>query len=196
MSDINTYYPHTGRFLDENSESRNVVELVTGAFKGITSDHANIHNQEGYGISVINESLANNGTILVEFTTPDERYVHLKQYIPYTNQSSGKFEIIEAPTLTTGSTALTAYNRSRVGTPPTCGCVLKSDPTGISGGTLLETILIGQGGVGSGARGGQTTIDIEYVLKQETTYLFRLTNDSGSTAKASMWLFWYEEATG
>lgn len=104
------------------------------------------------------------------------------------------FTAVEAPTLTTGNTAFTPVNLSRVGTPPASTSILKTNPTSISGGTTLRSYYV-SGGTGGTARGGSDDKDIEIVLKPSTTYLFRLQNVSGQNRAMSLWLFWYEEET-
>ena len=70
---------------------------------------------------------------------------------------------------------------------------ITTDPTNISGGTVLETIDFGGGGNGANAPSGSRSLDIEFVLKQNTTYLFRVTNNSGATENITLFVFWYEE---
>lgn len=169
-------------------------DTVTDSIQVITTDHANIHKGLGFSISQLNDAVANNGTILFEVIVPAGAYVHFKQFNCWTNGSKAKFEVIEAPTLTTGATVITPINRRRVGTPSISLLTVKSDPTVISGGTTLESIYFGSGGGAS--KGGDRSLDIELVLKPDTTNLIRITNLDGNAKDFSTFLFWYEESAG
>lgn len=170
-------------------------EAITGGLPVINTDHEAIHLGWGYSASHYAEAVADDAAILLEFTTPaaSASYVHLKAYRPWCEGGLAKFEIIEAPTLTTGSTAITPRNRRRTGTAPTSGVTVKSDPTSISAGTTIEgPTAFGGGGAGGGA-GGNYVNDQELLLKPATTYLFRITNLAGAAKALGLWLFWYEE---
>lgn len=167
------------------------LDLVTGAQRVITSDHSAIHNGEGFNAWVYAEGVADNGYVQMEFKTAAANYVHMKLMTGLA-EGLALFEAVEAPTLTTGSTTFTPINLNRVGTPPSSTSTLKTNPTGISGGTVLRAYLLG-GGSGGNAPGGSDDKDIELVLKPATTYLFRVQNLAGSAKALSLWLFWYEE---
>ena len=168
------------------------IDSVTGAQRVILSDHSNIHRGEGYNAWVFAEGVADDGYAQIEFRTPAAGYVHMKLVQAWAEGGLALFEAIEAPTLTTGVTAFTPQNLRRVGTPPASTSVLKTDPTVVSGGTVIRAYLLGGGGVGGG-NGGQTGLDTELVLKPGTTYLFRVQNLAGAAKALSLWLFWYEE---
>lgn len=169
------------------------LERVTGANRTITSDHSSIHAGEGFNASIHTEAVADDGYAQMEFRTSSNAgsYVHMK-LMSAMSEGLSLFTAVEAPTLTAGVTSVTPQNLRRTGTPPTSVSILRSNPTSISGGTILRSYFIGAGGVGSGA-GGTNDKDIEMVLKPATTYLFRVQNIAGSAKALSLWLFWYEE---
>lgn len=174
------------------------IESFTTGVPVINTDHEAIHLGFGYSASVYAEAIADDGLRLLELVTPaaSSGYVHLKAYKPWSEGGVAKFEIVEAPTLTTGSTALVPLNRKRTGTPGTSAVVLKTDPTSISAGTVIEgPTAFGGGGAGAGV-GGNFSNDQEIVLKPSTTYLFRLTNLAGAAKAMGLWIFWYEEPLG
>jgi len=163
-------------------------ERVTGATRVIMSDHANIHDGEGYNASVYAEGVADNAYVQIEFKTPEAPYIHMKS-ITVNSEGLGLFEVLEAPTLTTGNTAIVTRNLRRVAPVTVSGAVLKSDPTSISAGTLIRSYFTGAGK----DTGGPTNLDTEIVLERNTTYLFRVQNLGGSAKALSLYLFWYEE---
>lgn len=163
-------------------------ERVTGAQCVITSDHANIHEGEGFNAWVYAEGAVDDAYVQLEFKTPlTGRYIHMKSMVAM-SEGLGSFEVIESPTLTTGSTAFvpTQLNRNN-STASTV--IIKSNPTTISGGTVLRAYLIGAGK----ENGGPANNDTEIVLKPDTTYLFRVRNLAGAAKALSLYLFWYEE---
>lgn len=70
---------------------------------------------------------------------------------------------------------------------------------------LIEEIRLGGGGdkeEASGPPGGITsvggnfTLDIEWVFRQNAKYLFQVVNESEPDADIGVWLYWYEEEDG
>jgi len=162
-------------------------ERVTGAMRVIASDHANIHNGEGYNAWSYAEGVADNGYTQLEFKTGSSRYVHLKSVMAFA-EGLGLLEVLKAPTLTTGSTAFVPQNLND-NDSSVSESVLKSNSTSVSGGTLKRSYLIGAGK----ENGGPTNLDTELVLARDTTYLIRVQNLGGAAKALSLWLFWYEE---
>lgn len=172
------------------------LEEVTAGNRTISTDHSSIHSGEGFNASIYGEAVADDGFVQMEFRTSSSAnsYVHMK-LMSAMSEGLSLFTAVEAPTLTTGATAVTPQNLRRVDTPPTSVSVLKSNPTSISGGTIIRAYYIGAGGTGTGA-GGMNDKDIELVLKPDTVYLFRVQNIAGAAKALSLWLFWYEEPNG
>lgn len=172
-----------------------LIERVTGAHPVITTDHAAIH--DGIAFSAVKKfaSLAAGASAYLEFIVPAGAYVHFK---PVSIQADGPkvtLQIIEAPTLTTGTTAITPVNRRRVGTPTASLVTIHSDPSGISAGTIVDQDYIG-GGTGAGGStvsGGMATNENEWPLKPATTYLCKVTNDGSAAVNVNVKVFWYEE---
>lgn len=169
-----------------------VLEKDTGAVRTITNEHSLIHIGYLFSLSSFDEAIADDGTMLVELITPADHEIHLKEAFAWTEGALAKAELIEAPTLTTGVTPVTPVNRKRIPPLVASSVVAKSNPTGISGGTALETVLFGGGGVGAASNSGQQILVLEWELKLSTTYLVRFTNLAGATKAGSMELFWYE----
>lgn len=175
---------------------RLALERVTNGQRSISTDHANIHAGISYSFPT-KFTIAAAGIAYLEFQTPVKGYVHFK---PMNFSADGPkilVQLYEAPTLTPGSVQV-VQNRRRLGTPPTASSVVRINPTGVSGGTLLDQDYIG-GGVGIGgilSSGGNASNDNEWVLAQNTLYLLKLTNNGSSSADVNMKLFWYEEDAG
>lgn len=171
-------------------------EKLTGAAVGITSDHNNIHTKLGFSVSNAAEGVADDGYLYIELRPAAGKYGHLKICKPWTEGGLASFEIVEAPTLTAGLTALTPQNRNRVAPVPASGIVCKSNPTAIANGTVIHgPVFFGGGGAGGGA-GDSDPMDAEIVMAPETIYLARVRNLAGAAKALSLWLFWYEETAG
>lgn len=76
---------------------------------------------------------------------------------------------IENPTVTNGTTAITAINLNRLSSTAAI-TTFKSDPTSISGGTAIHVDLV-TAGKGAGAQSEETGV---WTLKKDTKYLWKL----------------------
>jgi hypothetical protein len=160
------------------------VDDHDGALVVIDQNHHEVHEGHAYKVFQSSASLANNGTFLFELIT-GTAVPHMKAVRAFTNGTSGKLEIIEAPTITDGNAALTPQNRRRTGTPPASGVTVYSNPTSISAGTILAEFYFT-------GKAEFTADQLEMILKAGTKYLYRFTNTSGGAAVCSAELFWYE----
>jgi hypothetical protein len=108
-------------------------------------------------------------------------------------QSGGPFtfNLIESPTLTDGTTSFTAPNMNRR-SAKTHQAQFFSDPTNISGGTIIETLFIPSSGGGSNAAGGGNTVGVERILKANTDYVIQATNSGGQTSTLYTNILFYE----
>lgn len=94
---------------------------------------------------------------------------------------------IESPTVTNGTTAIPAYCTNRVFNT-SIGTQFYSDPTSISGGTVIYSERI-PAGKGSGGTTGNQHV---WVLKPSTSYVWRITNVGNQTTNVSGGLFFAE----
>ena len=166
------------------------METVFGkrAIPVISNELNHVHGGLYFTASVVNAALGASALLYIEMIIPANIEAHLKSFSFY-NGDDGHFEFVEAPTLTTGATPLTAYNRNRRSVK-TSGIVLKSNPTGISGGIVLDPMYF----KGTNQTPGVLIrSDIEWVLKPATTYLLRLTNDGVGAEQALLKAGWCEE---
>ena len=157
------------------------------AIPTISNEHNNIHGGSFFTTQVVNAALGAGSLLYIEVIIPEEIEMHLKQ-ISFYNGDDGHFELVEAPTITTGAAALVAYNRYRT-SARLSNMGLKSNPTGISAGTVLEEMYFK--GTNQ-APGVLITSDWEWVLKSGITYLIRLTNLGASSEQALLKVNWYE----
>lgn len=166
-------------------------ERVTSGFPTITTDHALIHEGKAFtlaGTLAINAASAS----CVEVTVPAGAYVHFK---PVTVTASGgpvTVSIIEAPTMTGGTTA-TPHNRKRIGTTANSALTCKTGGTRANG-TVLDVLYLPSATQGANRTGAGAGLSEEWVLHDNRTYCIEFANAAASTTTVGYSLFWYEES--
>lgn len=161
------------------------MDGTTGVPKVIDPITCCLNNGHLYECDQSIVSLATNGLLLYEISTDGARYTRLISISVWSTEVYQTVELIEAPTLTTGSVVIPCINLNRVLTNVS-KTVVKSNPTGISAGTLLSSFLIGGGsGVGQSKVSGSGMHPLGWILAPETTYLIRVTNKSANACVIS-----------
>lgn len=133
-------------------------------------------------------------TVYMQTYVPNDTIVHLIQRSIMVN-SGGPISVrlYENPTFTTGTASpncVTNLDRRSTKTP---NFVLYTNPSSVSGGTLLSLDIVPTGGGTTGT--GQLVSGIaELVLKPETNYVLNLTNLGGSSSITVLNYLWYESS--
>jgi len=153
----------------------------------ISNEHNLIHGGELFSAEVANAALGAAAKLYIEINVPATHAVCLKKFKFY-NGDDGIIELTEAPTLTTGAAALTPLNRNR-SSGKISASIMKSNPTGISGGLSLSKFYF-KGTVQAG--GLLEDSDWEWRLKPGTVYLLTLTNSGASAEQAYLRADFYE----
>lgn len=97
-------------------------------------------------------------------------------------------DLIEAPTITDGTTAAFAANMNR-GSTNTHEALFFGDPTGVSGGTVIDTLFMASSGTGSNTA-GTGVVGFERILKKSTDYVIRIVNGGGASTFYTSVLFY------
>jgi hypothetical protein len=155
----------------------------------ITQDeiHANIHRGVFYTISDLLLALTNGSNedlLLVTGDTP----VHARITLSTSAQALVRF--YEDTTTSNNGTVLPARNRNRVSTN-TAAMTSSRAPTVTGVGTLLYEGFL-PGGSKNQATGDQSSTFEEWVLKANSKYLIRVTNNSGGNEDLSLAIDFYE----
>ena len=172
------------------------IERVTEALKQIDTDHAYIHEGLFYE-AFLQFTLATTDTKYISLETPDTLYIHYRNEKVVSSADKVTVELFEDAVLnaTPGGTALTPYNHNRL-TTHTSGMTVIDAPTVDTEGTKIAQSFIGGGtGVGGARQGDDTSQANEWVLKRDTTYLIKITNDSTVDNTIQVNPVWYEEET-
>lgn len=172
------------------------VDQSSGAQFGLSHLHAKIHRGNAFKISQVKEALADDGFTYYEIVTPPDDDFHLKSLGLYINDGPVRLKIIENPILTTGTEEFEGVNKNRRlrgGVMILSGATIKANPTGISGGVILENLKLGTSGQGSNEEDLIFALQDEWVFpKGRKLYLISLQNKNGSAIDMSSRIVWYE----
>jgi hypothetical protein len=130
------------------------------------------------------DTLANGASLEVEIITPAAGLIRIVSIQGQASAAPCMMTLVEAPTITDGTTAIDIYNMNR-NSDKEAVLELFSDPSGVSNGDTIERQLTTGTGV--------VMEDNYLVLKQDSTYLLKFTNGSGNTIAAQLRLVWEEE---
>ena len=131
--------------------------------------------------------VSNGGTLEYLITTPNTtKWGHFGLEINYT-EGSATTEIYEGGDRN-GTTLQTVFNRDRNSSNVAGVTVHKAQTGGTTDGTR---IFWKRGGAGK-ASGGEAGTSQERILKQNTKYLVRITNNAGATNWTTVVFRWYE----
>ena len=161
------------------------IDDWTRAFATVTYAHHEIHEGDMYTTCNVTD-LANGATVNILIRTPNTlKWSHLLWDLDHELEATVTF--YEAATVTANGTELMARNRDR-NSSNTAGTKIYVGPTVTAVGTQLCRV---QQGAGNKA-GGSDRAENEWVLKQNTVYLLRITNNTANNNLISTRLIWYE----
>jgi len=176
-------------------KTRPQIEKETGATRVIDTDHSMIHEGCWYTAFRETTTIANSTPLYFEMITPDSFEVHLKDINIFAVGVPWVITILEAPACTTGAIQAYARNRNRAdySTDSLSGVVLKKNPTGVTGGTVVTSFYAGGGtGVVGTKSSASSKIGLELELKKSTTYIIKMLNSTGSANAISAVFDWYQ----
>jgi hypothetical protein len=127
----------------------------------------------------------------IELRVPEITRITFTHRVAISSHTPIRIELLEEPDFTPGVTEVPSYNADR-NSPLTAGLKLVPNPTGITGGILIEDFRVFQAGAPGISAPGAITDFSDDVLKPNASYIVRVTNNSGSTATISLYAGWYE----
>ena len=182
----------------KNSTYQDVrLDPSTLTMQTIEYEHHEIHGGSAYVVTGTDADLDTDAELTIAFTTPDTtKWIHLLALASCT--SAAYWEVLEGPTITNGTGSdLVIYNKNR-NSANTSGVLTIESPAEAGKATLTPTItndgtVLQAQYLGSGKEkiSGEIRATGEWVLKQNTTYAFRLTGNADN-GKAAIELVWYE----
>lgn len=194
-----------GRSLTDSAYVQMLSEIFpdsfpAGAFLGLRAlstqsyNEANVKNGVQYEISSNAPALVNAATIDTIFITGSLPVIIKNRTVKFNNISL-LTQVFKGPTYSGGSSI--PYFNLNDRNPVAGGVTVISGATVTAPGTQFgaPTYDIGTAGQGNTTVSTFSTLGQERLLNPNTTYMLRITNDSGSTQRVSSYLSWYEGGT-
>jgi len=171
-------------------------ERVTEAIMICDSNHAQIHAGNAFSLGSV-FTIAAGAALDISVHVPAGAYVHYQATDISTDGGNTMTAVLyEGATVTAATgTAITPVNRRRLDTPEVSALTILQAPTVTATGTEIDRWYFPKTADNqSKTHTGKSDVN-EWVLKQDCTYLLRISNTGSSTAAiVSMRPFWYEEA--
>lgn len=165
-----------------------VGDAVTNAIVTLEYDHHEVHEGDSYVVSGT-ATLDSGGVLNVLIVTPNTtKWAHLLPIV-VVNGGAATIAIYEDATVSAVGSAAEEINRNR-NSANTAGVVVTTGPTVTGTGTQIFTFTIGDGQ----QTGGEVRGTYEWVLKQNTIYLLRITSLANGNV-VNYLLDWYEHTS-
>jgi hypothetical protein len=182
----------TARYVVLTSRDRTGEQKVCSVFDPLTTIDIKAQNlRDGQSFYVfaakLSGNLLTNGSSIDIVVTPNP---NTNVCMTTTAQCGGdaEFYIHENVTNVTGGTIFVPINRNRRSINTSQVGVL-IQPTATLNGVIYEEVILGGA---TGIAGGGVVEGIDYILKPDVSYLFRLKNISGQSRLAELQLSWCE----
>lgn len=181
---LNNITPVTGRMINEEDEVHNIVDGY-GSLKTIGIENTAVHDGISWTYSGT-ASLASSAVVYFLGRTGDIT-AHLSGFQIDSDAAPILVEFFEAPTVTSTGAAQTAINRNRQITATPEMQVFAGATVSADGTKLLTSKIQGTQKTVSGQ-----SLPGEWLLKKNTDYVFKITNQSNQTANISAGFNWLE----
>lgn len=193
LLEINADGSMSTKILDKDGKPLEFDIITTGGTYGyviqIPIEHHKIHEGDHYVTVDYDNDVDIAGPKYWHIKAPASGYIHLAWRLK--SSFNGTVEFFESPTTSADGTALTPRNSDR-NSSATATLQAFYDPTVSVAGTRLDVDVIGSDGVNPvGADGGDLHRESEWILKQNTSYLFKFTA-STDNARVTIHLSHYE----
>lgn len=170
------------------------IDNITRSLKTMDNDHNYIHMGKSFTYHEY-FTLATTAVKIFAFTTSITKDFHYRPETVSCSADKLLIELIESPVIAGGTNKLTSiFNRNRKSSNVSTMQTLTSGSTISVDGTTIVTSYIGGGtGVGQSRSGSETGVANEVVLKNNTIYAIRITNNSSTDNVVNIIMKWYEE---
>jgi len=161
------------------------MDASTNALITVIQAHHEIHEGDHYFVKGWLD-LSNGQVFDFLATTPNTtKWAHM--LVNFNSEAEADVEIFEGATTSADGTSVTELNRNR-NSANSAGLVITHTPTVTGTGTSVATYKLGSGK----QTGGEARANGEMVLKQNTKYIIRITNDTTSNNWFDYIADWYE----
>lgn len=199
--------PNNGFYLDELGHERNVVEPITGGFKGINTDHAAIHKGLGYRVHLFHASLAQGAKKVYRVKGPTTKFAHIKSIVVNSEGATISVKLLRGVTITVAGTELETITNMNDNATDVNELRVFEDST-YNGGSVWSMIVANGDTAGTGVDANRSRTAgsfiqseyLEYVTKSGgAEYIIEVENIDSKANPAlstSIDMFFYEEPYG
>jgi hypothetical protein len=185
---INNVTPKSGRFMTESNKIVNVVDEY-GNVKVIDVANSSVHAGTAYTYTATSSITATSSVYFMGKTGAVTS--HLMGFFVKSDASPLKVEFFESPTTTADGTPQQAVARNRQ-SAVTATMQVFAGPTVTASGTTLMTDRI----FGDKQTVSDEHLDGEWLLKKNTSYLFKITNETNQVVNIVAGFNWIESDNG
>ena len=197
--DANTTLRVTNIVVDEYGNTHRILgdNIFKGVILTIPVEHHEIHCGDSYEATFVGE-LGNGDSIDILIVVPDEgltetepglqqavKQYHLKGAVSV--EAEGTVEFFEGVTVSANGTAIPIFNRNRNAATYVDFLAIYQGATTTVTGTRIEVQKVGSGK----SAGGEAGRSDEWILKDNTSYVLRITNNTTSANYYSLKLDYY-----
>jgi hypothetical protein len=195
MKDVDILRPETGRELREDGTYINTADLLvgmldkSGGVRHVSELQNAVHDGMAFGFS--SHGTLGAGLSLIMLGVTGTFQVHFDGFLCDISQGPFLLELYEAPTVITLGTQQSSRRRNR-SNPNVSKMLIYAGGTVSANGLLISDDLLLGIGQGSNVVNGTAGLDDGFVLKANTTYMIKLTNQAASTTSYNAKFAWHE----
>lgn len=208
IDELSTSFDELSTSFDElNTTINNTIESVTGGIKSINTDHANIHEGQGFGFYQIADTLAYGEFKRFRFKAPTTKYAHIKGIQIVSESATCRLRIKHSVTIVNPGYLINNvfvnknHNSSNV---PQSKCYGHSveNPLSYTGGVIWAAVTIpGNADKKTNNSGNFSQVDFDELVTKSSgeEYIIEVENidqDESTAENVSINFFFYEEESG
>lgn len=195
MKDVDVLRAETGRELKEDGTYINTADAIanaldkSGGIRHISELQNAVHDGMAFGFSSHGTILAGASLILLGVTGALQ--VHFDGFLCDISQGPFLLELYEAPTVTTLGVQQSSRRRNRSNPNVSKMLIYAGGTVSANGLLIVDDLLLG---IGQGANvvNGTAGLDDGFVLKANTTYMIKMTNQAATTTNYNAKFGWHE----
>ena len=166
-----------------------IVADKSGGIRTVSELQSAVHDGMAFGFTQYSTILA--GASLIMLGVTGARQVHFDGFLCDISQGPFLLELYESPTVTTLGTQQSSRRRNR-SNPNVSQMLIYAGGTVSANGLLIADDLLLGIGQGSNVVSGSAGLDDGFVLKANTTYMIKMTNQAASTTSYNAKFAWHE----
>lgn len=186
---INNVTPNSGRLISDSDKIVNVVDEY-GNIKVIDVANSSVHDGKAYTYTATSSISATSSVYFMGRTGAVTS--HLMGFFVKSDASPLKVEFFESPTTTADGTPQLVVARNRQSTGTATTMQVFAGPTVTESGTplMIDRVL------GDKQTVSDEHLDGEWLLKKNTSYIFKITNETNQTVNIVAGFNWIESDNG